>query len=77
MTQTTTRKKSGTCLGRRVQTWEVRTGGPTDERWVYVHWIEDADPRNGGWKAGQTTEHHISGDGRTASLVEIEPIRTV
>jgi len=34
-------------------------------RTITTQWIDDADPRNGGWPAGSVTRKTIEGDGRT------------
>ena len=42
-------------------------------RTIVTRWIDDADPRNGGYRAGTTTRRVVKGDGRLDSFVIVEP----
>lgn len=72
-----TAKRALTYLGRRCQMWEIRKAGPAGERYVFTRWIDDADPRNGGWAAGTITVRRIKGNGLRNTLVELEPTRAI
>lgn len=39
----------------------------TGLRTVRMQWLDQADPKNGSWPAGTTTEKLIKGDGRDSS----------
>ena len=50
-------------------------------RTITTEWLDDADPRNGGHKAGTVTRRVIKGDGRyiagPKAFVEVEPERII
>ena len=45
----------------------------TGLRTITVEYIDDADPRNGGWSAGTVTRRTVKGDGQTADFEVIVP----
>lgn len=42
-------------------------------RTITTEWIDDADPRNGGWPAGSVTRRTVKGDGRRDDFEVIIP----
>ena len=60
-------------LGRRVQQYEIRDGGSDSPRWVYTYYVDDADPRNGGYPAGSATKRRIRGNALRGTFKELEP----
>lgn len=58
-----------TYLGRRARvTVEHRDKKRAGLRTITTEWIDDADPRNGGWAAGSVTRKTVEGDGRTSDF---------
>lgn len=60
MTKTIARK--ATYLGRRCEVKEIRQAGMYGEREIRIRWIDDADPKNGGWAAGTIVSKTITGN---------------
>lgn len=56
---------------------ERREGGPLSERLIFMHWLGDADPANGGYAKGTITARRVKGDGRTSKFRVIESTRVV
>jgi len=63
-----------TYFGARAVVYTAHHDGRRDGlRTVEYTWLDDADPRNGGWKAGDIVRTVIRGDGRTNDFEVVEP----
>jgi hypothetical protein len=54
--------RQATYLGRRCEVKEIRQAGMYGEREIRIHWIDAADPKNGGWPAGSIVSKTITGN---------------
>lgn len=62
-----------TYLGRRAEVTVTHHDRKRDGiRTIVTRYIDDADPRNGRWLAGDTTTRTVEGDGRTAAFRVLE-----
>lgn len=64
-----TKPYTNTWLGRRATTVAVVLQGKASDgvRWIYTKYLDDADPRNGGYRAGTYSAKKIEGDGRKSN----------
>lgn len=66
-----TKTKNVTYMGRAAKVWDLlATANKLGERVSLVRWIEDADERNGGHKAGTVVARHCKGDGQRRDFVQ-------
>lgn len=69
--------RNATYFGRRAQVKEIRQAGAHGVREIRMHWIDDADPKNGGYPAGTITSKTIKGNALTGTLVTLVPVHVI
>lgn len=63
------KERNLTYLGRRARVLvEHHDKKRTGLRTITTEWIDEADPRNGGWPAGSVVRTTIKGDGQTSNF---------
>jgi hypothetical protein len=67
------RTKTARYFGRRAEVTTNTETGVRGQREIITHWLDDADPRNGGYKAGTWTSKTVSGDfAKGTGVVHVE-----
>jgi hypothetical protein len=64
-----TKTNNVTYLGRRAKVTDYRYGGPASPRLVLIEWVDDADPKNGGHKAGTVVARVLTGPVRNPQVL--------
>lgn len=69
--------RQATYFGRRAEVKEIRHAGAHGQREVRMRWIDDADPKNGGYKAGTITSKTVTGNMLKGTFATLVPIHVI